>query len=298
MTTRVGITTPQLALRPKQSRVRRLLHLARQKPVGAVSLLVILALIAMAAFADAIAPYGKTAMVGVAFTEPFSPGHFLGTDHLGRDVWTRTIYGSRISIWVGLVAVFTGVLSGSVLGIISGYFGGKLDLILQRVLDAVMSLPALVLALTIVSVLGASTTNALIAIAVVLAPSVARIIRGQVLSVKEFQYVEAARALGASTPRILLQHITPNVFFYVVILISVDLGAAIIIEASLSFLGLGTQPPTPSWGYMLSNEGRKYLTLAPWIALAPGVAISVVVLAFNMLGDTIRDILDPRLRGT
>jgi peptide/nickel transport system permease protein len=212
-------------------------------------------------------------------------------------VLSRIIHGARISLWVGLLAVGIGTAAGMVIGLACGYWEGRLDMLLQRVMDAMQSIPGLVLALAIVSVLKPSTTNAMLAIAMVIIPGNSRIVRGAVMSAKQNRYVEAAEAIGCRQPRVLLVHILPNVTAPILVIASIWLGNAILIEATLSFLGVGTQPPTPSWGLMLSSTGRAFMEQAPWLAIFPGLAISLAVLGFNLFGDTLRDAWDPKLKG-
>ncbi len=278
---------------PLSDAARRLVR----TPVGAVSLAAILLLMIAAALSPVATPHDPFLIADRPFLRP-SFTHWMGTDSIGRDLFSRVLIGARISLYVGVVAVVAGTLSGSFVGLISGFAGGKLDLVVQRVVDSMVSIPALVLALVIVSVFGPGTTNGLLAIALVIAPNNSRVIRGAVLSVKENVYIEAASATGASPWRVMLRHVLPNVTAPILILVSASLGAAILIEAALSFFSLGTQPPDPSWGYMLSKDGRAFMERAPWLAIFPGLAISITVLAFNLLGDVIRDVLDPRLRGT
>jgi peptide/nickel transport system permease protein len=288
-----AFTLPKAAPR---SRWRNLCTFTRRQPLGVASGLLICVLVFTAIFADVIAPYDPLE------TRPdlrlLSPRlqHPFGTDDIGRDVLSRVIYGARISLWVGLLAVGIGTFVGTIIGLISGYWEGAVDLWLQRVMDALMTIPGLILALAIISVLTPNTTNAMLAIAIVIIPGNSRIVRGTVLSAKQNPYVEAARALGCGHTRIISSHILPNVTAPILIIASIWLGNAIFIEASLSFLGLGTQPPTPSWGLMLSSTGRAFMEQAPWLAIFPGLAISLAVLGFNLFGDTLRDIWDPKLR--
>ena len=278
------------------SRTRLLWLTLRRKPLGAVSAGIILLLILTAIFASVLAPYDPLETRPDIRLQPPGREHLFGTDDIGRDVLSRIIYGSRISLWVGLLAVGIGTMAGMVVGLVCGYWEGRIDLVLQRVMDAVQAIPGLILALAIVSVLTPNTTNAMLAIAMVIIPGNSRIVRGAVLSAKQNRYVEAAEALGCRHLHILVRHILPNVTAPILIIASIWLGNAILIEATLSFLGVGTQPPTPSWGLMLSSTGRAFMEQAPWLAIFPGFAISLAVLAFNLFGDTLRDAWDPKLR--
>jgi len=278
------------------SRTQQLWDALRRKPLGAVSAALIALLVLTALFADVLAPYDPLAtQPDIRLAAP-SRDHPFGTDDIGRDVLSRVIHGSRISLWVGLLAVGIGTVAGMLIGLVCGYCERQVDMILQRIMDAVQAIPGLVLALAIVSVLRPSTTNAMIAIAMVIIPGNSRIVRGAVLSAKQNHYVEAAQAIGCRHPRIITSHILPNVTAPILIIASIWLGNAILIEATLSFLGVGTQPPTPSWGLMLSSTGRAFMEQAPWLAIFPGLAISLAVLAFNLFGDTLRDAWDPKLR--
>ena len=267
-----------------------------KKPLGFVSAFVIGVLVASALAAPYVAPFDPIAISIETFQAP-NTTYFFGTDDLGRDMFSRILHGSRISLYVGFLAVCLGSLGGALVGLISGFAGGWIDMVIQRVVDAVLAFPGIVLAMSLVAVLGTSTTNALLAIAIVIIPFQSRVVRGAVLSVKQNVYVEAAEAVGASPQRIMFRHVLPNVVAPILILISASLGNAILIEAGLSFLGLSTQPPEPSWGLMLSGTGRRYMEEAPWLAIFPGLAIAITVLAFNLFGDSIRDALDPKLRG-
>ena len=275
--------------------------LVRRKPLGAVSAVVILGLLAVAILAPLLAPRDPYALNlnerGLPIRMQGPTAAFpLGTDPLGRDVLSRIIYGTRVSLVVGFASVILGTTLGTVLGLLSGYWEGRLDSVIQRAVDTTMASPGIVLALAVMSVLGQSLTNIILVIALVIAPGASRVVRGAVLAVKQSTFVDAAQALGASPGRIVTRHVLPNVFAPILVIATVWLGNAIVIEAALSFLGLGTPPPTPTWGAMLSGEGRRNLETAPYLAIFPGVAISVVVLAFNMLGDALRDLLDPQLR--
>ena len=271
---------------------------SRRKPLGAIggALLVILVLIAL--LAPLISPHDPYNInVDTILSEPDSE-HWLGGDSLGRDVLSRLFYGGRISLFVGLVSIAIGISLGSFLGAVSAYFGGKVDLIVQRFVDAFIAFPGIILGLAIMAVLGSSVFNIIIALVLVLAPSAIRTVRSQALAVKEMDYVLAARALGANDLRIIIQHIIPNCMAIFIVLFTLNLGYAIIVEATLTFLGVGVPPDVPSWGGMLAEGGIAYLKDAPWLAIAPGIALSLAVFGVNLFGDAMRDVLDPRLRGT
>lgn len=279
------------------SRGQALWVVMKRKPLGMASGALLLVLVFTAIFANVLAPYDPLFAQPEIRLAPPSWAHPFGTDDIGRDVLSRVIYGSRISLWVGLLAVGIGTFVGTIIGLVSGYWEGRLDLVLQRVVDALMTIPGLILALAIVSVLTPNTTNAMLAIAVVIIPGNARIVRGAVLAAKQNRFVEAAQAIGCRDYRIIATHILPNVTAPILIIASIWFGNAILIEAALSFLGVGTQPPTPSWGLMLSSTGRAFMEQAPWLAIFPGLAISLAVFGFNLFGDTLRDAWDPKLRG-
>ena len=278
------------------SRLASLLATMRRKPLGAASAALIVVLLLTAVLADVLAPYDPLAAHPEIRLGAPSWDHPFGTDDIGRDVLSRVVHGARISLWVGFLAVGIGTAVGMIIGLLCGYCEGRVDLVFQRVMDAIQAIPGLVLALAIVSVLRPNTTNAMLAIAMVIIPGNSRIVRGAVLAAKQNRYVEAAQAIGCRHPRIILRHILPNVTAPILIIASIWFGNAILIEATLSFLGVGTQPPTPSWGLMLSSTGRAFMEQAPWLAIFPGLAISVAVLGFNLFGDTLRDAWDPKLR--
>jgi len=250
---------------------------------------------AVALFAPALTPYDPLAQDVAAQAKPPSAQHLFGTDYVGRDVLSRVIVGARPSLGVGLAAVALAILAGSVLGIVSGYLSGAVDLFLQRAVDVLLTLPGLVLALALLAMFGAGYASLVAAIAIVLSPGIARVVRSSALVVSASGYIEAARAIGARDRRILSRHVLPNTLATIVVLASLNLGNAILFEAALSFLGLGVQPPQPSWGNMLSGPARAYFEVAPWMAIFPGLAVSLAVLGFNLLGDALRDAFDPRL---
>jgi len=282
---------------PQQSRLARALRTARKKPLGTVSFLVIVLLVFTAVFAPLIAPYDPTATHPLAKLQGSSAAHLLGTDNLGRDVFSQIVLGARTSLWAGISATVCGTLLGSLIGMLSGYAGGKTDMAIQRCMDALQALPLLVLLLVVVVALGPSLWNIVWALSIGILPAAGRVVRSAALTVKNETFIEAARVVGARPLRILARHMLPNVAAIIIVIASVTIGGAILAEAGLSFLGLGVPPPTPSWGGMLTNSGRRYFELQPTLAIYPGLAISITVLAFNLLGDTLRDILDPRLRG-
>jgi peptide/nickel transport system permease protein len=258
--------------------------------------LLVLLLVLLAVFADVLAPYDPTEMKVVDALKRPSLTHPFGTDRFGRDVLSRTIHGTRIALGVALSSIAIAFAAGTVLGMAGGYFGGWPDLLIGRVMDVLFSFPTLILAIGIAAMLGPGLNNAALAIAVVYAPLFSRVARGPVIVEREKDHVVAARGLGAGGVRVAVRHILPNVLAPLIVQASVSLAVAILTEASLSYLGLGTQPPDPSWGTML-NEGRTYLETAPWMSVFPGLAIMVAVLGFNLLGDGLRDVLDPQLRG-
>jgi len=299
----VGSAAPAIARPPSRlGRLRRRARAAgrfvRRKPLGAAGALIVIALMVMAVFAERIAPYSYDETVRGARMKPPGAAHWLGTDNLGRDMWSRIVYGARVSIAVGFLTVALAVVLATTIGVSCGYFGGVYDLVIQRIVDAWLSFPYLIIILSVMAVLGPGLLNVVISLAVIIAAVNARVIRGATIAISHATYVEAARAVGCGHARILVRHILPNVVATIIILATIGLGAAILAESALSFLGFGVPPPYPSWGAMLSGSGRTYMLRAPWMAVWPGVAISLTVFGFNMLGDALRDVLDPRLRGT
>ena len=291
-------TTPSATLHRKgssesESASRKALKRFSRNRLAVVGLGLIAVLTVLAVFAPAVAPFDPIKQDYNALLQAPSITHLCGTDNLGRDVLSRVIYGARVSLTAGVIAVGLATLVGLVFGLLAGFFGGVVDEVIMRVVDATLAFPFLVLAITLAAVLGPSLQNAMLAIAVVSAPVFARLARGQVLSERERDYVQAAQALGSSDARIVVRHLLPNIAGPIIIQASLSVAGAILAESALSFLGLGVQPPTPSWGEML-NTARGYLRDAPWTAIAPGSLIFIAVLAFNLLGDGLRDALDPR----
>jgi len=269
----------------------------RKNPLGAAGGLMVLLLLIAALFADAFATHNPVRTSSRVLVAPGAE-FWLGTDNLGRDLYSRVLHGARISLVVGLTSTLLGAVAGGLVGLVSGYLGGTIDLVAQRVMDIMQALPILVLALVLTAALGPSLTNTVIAISVVIAPRAARVVRASVLAIREFVYVESARALGVSHARVAWRHILPNTFGPFIVLVTAQLGGAILAEAALSFLGLGVPEPYPSWGRMLSIAAAEYAQKAPWLVIYPGLAISLAVFGTNLLGDALRDTLDPRLRGS
>ena len=270
-------------------------RLVKEKPLGLFGGVITLVFLFTGIFADFIAPYGLNEGLG-EYIQPPSARFIMGTDNIGRDLFSRVIYGARISVVIGLASTTLGTLGSLIIGL-SCYVGPKFDLIMQRVVDAWMCFPSLVLAMVIMSMVGVGTWQVILVISFALAWSGSRIVRGAIMQVMENPYVDAARSIGCSHTKIIMRHIMPNIVGPILMLFSVRVPEAILLEASLSFLGFGVAPPTPSWGIMLSGPGRHWMFLAPWMAIWPGIALSVVVYGVNMFGDAMRDLLDPRLRG-
>jgi peptide/nickel transport system permease protein len=285
---------PEVAERGKWWRVVR--DFTRERPLGAVGAAIVLLNLVVAATANVIAPYDPLATdYGAMLARP-SAAHWLGTDAFGRDVLTRILYGSRTAMLVGFVSAVIGATVGAVIGVASAYFGGKVDLSIQRVMDIFLAFPLIILALAVVSILGNGIENVIVAIMIPMIPRAALVARSSALAIREMPYVDAARAAGFRHRRIIMRHMLPNVMAPYLIMLTAFLGQAILLEASLSFLGLGVSEPTPAWGLMLRGAAVQFAEAAPWMAIFPGLAISLAVFAFNLFGDSLRDALDPRLR--
>jgi peptide/nickel transport system permease protein len=271
-------------------------YFAMRYPLGAAGAVIVTLFVLMAIFADWITLFDPTTTDARASLAAPGGAHLLGTDFMGRDLWSRIVYGARISLAVGIGSTGLGCLFGVTIGLMSGYFGGWFDLIVQRFMDVMQSLPLLVMALVMTAALGPSLTNTIIAISIPLVPNVARVIRSNTLMLREMPYIEAARAVGMNEVSIALRHVLPNTLAPLIVLATAQLGSTILVEAALSFLGLGVPEPHPSWGRMLSESAAEYVRTAPWLAIFPGLAISLAVFGTNLLGDALRDILDPRQR--
>jgi peptide/nickel transport system permease protein len=277
--------------------LRPLWLFCKRKPLGAAGAVLLFAFVGVAILAPALATHDPDLNNYRARVKPPSAEHWFGTDGFGRDIYSRAVYGARLSMYVGVLATLLGTTLGALAGLLSGFLGGRIDQFIQRCADVLFTLPGLVLAMAIVTMLGPSMLNVVIAIAIPRLPSTNRVIRSAVLSAKESLYVEASRAIGCRPWRIMLRHLLPNVTAPYIVIATAGLSGAILVEASLSFLGLGVPPPAPSWGRMLSVEGMRYFETAPWMAIFPGVFISAAVFGANLFGDALRDVLDPKLRG-
>ena len=274
----------------------RIARFSRRQPLGAFSAVVLVVLVLSAVLADVIVPYDPIRNnVGPSLEGPDGT-HLFGTDHFGRDVFSRVVYGARTSLYVGIGATLLGVLAATLLGAVSGYMGAKLDYFVQRFVDLAHAIPPLIFLLGVLLVLGPRTEYVILALGLRTGLSLSRIVRGSVIDIKGEDFVEAARSFGASDARILTFHVLPNIFALIIVLVSTTIGGLIVAEAALSFLGFGVPPPTPSWGGMLSVDGRIYMLAAPWLLAAPAFSLTLVVFATNMFGDALRDELDPRLR--
>jgi peptide/nickel transport system permease protein len=270
----------------------------RHKPLGAAGLCIILVFVFVAVFADVIDRRDPNELNPNALLQAPNSQAWFGTDNLGRDLYSRVVHGSRVALLIGFVAVGIAAAGGTAIGLISGFYGGKADLVIQRFVDAILAFPVLVIALAVVTAVGPSVRNLMLAIAFIMMPGFSRVVRASVLGVKQNLYIEAAQALGQTTPRILLRHVLPNVAAPIIVVATGAIGSAILAEASLSFLGLGPPPPNATWGSMLAVEARFYITIAWWLAVVPSAAITFAVLGFNLFGDALRDVWDPRLRGS
>ena len=287
-------TSQDQELSSTQRLLKQAAHLARTNLIGTLGVVIVFLFIIIAIFAPLISPFDPIDQGAQRFLSP-SMVHWMGTDELGRDIASRVIHGTRVSLYVGLLAVGIGLILGTIIGVVAGYFGKQIDNVLMRLVDMMLAFPGLVLAMLIAGLLGPSLTNAMIAVGLILTPSFARVARGALLSIFSEPYIESARAIGGTDFFIIRRHVLPNMMVPLIVLVTISLSIAILAESSLSFLGLGVQPPNPSWGGMLS-KGRPYMEVAPWVAIFPGLAIMLAVLGFNFLGDGLRDTLDPRLK--
>ncbi len=268
----------------------------RQNPLGTAGGVVVIVMILMAAFAEVVTFYDPTRNNFGAMLEPPSRDYWLGTDQFGRDLYARIVYGARTALLVGFVSAFVGGTVGLILGVASAHFGGRFDMILQSIMDVLMAFPLIILALAMVSIFGTGTINVIIAITIPFIPRCARVVRSSALAVREMPYIDAARAAGFGHARIVLRHMVPNVFAPYLVVMTAAVGQAILLESSLSFLGLGVQEPVAAWGLMLRGGAQEYAESAPWVAIFPGIAISLAVFGFNLFGDSLRDWLDPKMK--
>ena len=286
----------QVALPAQDTWLTSVRRFCRARPLGAIGAAVIVVMIVVALLAPLISPYDPVANDFAGMLAAPSRAHWLGTDAFGRDVLSRLIYGSHTALAVGFGSSMLGASIGALLGVGSAYFGGRVDLYLQRIMDVLLSFPLIILALALVAILGNSIPNLIVAIMIPMIPRCALVIRSSALSIREMPYVDAARAAGFGHARIILRHMLPNVMASYLVMLTAFLGQAVLLEASLTFLGLGVQEPLPAWGLMLRGAAVEFAETAPWMAIFPGLAISLAVFAFNLFGDSLRDALDPRLR--
>lgn len=268
----------------------------RKQPLAAFGGVLVAIMVVMAIAPGLLAPYDPEIITFDAMLLPPDSEYWLGTDQFGRDLLSRIIYGARTALFIGCIAAFTGATTGLVLGVTSAFLGGRVDLAIQRIIDVLIAFPTIIIALSIVAVFGSEIRHVIIAICIPFIPDAARIVRSSTLAIREIPYVDAARALGFSNTRIILRHMVPNVLAPYLIILTANIGQAILLEASLSYLGLGVQEPTAAWGLMLQGGAEEYVESAPWVAIFPGLAIAVAVFGFNLFGDGVRDALDPRLR--
>jgi peptide/nickel transport system permease protein len=273
-----------------------IIRFCRREPLGTVGLVLVLVMALAGLSAEWIAPYSPTSNDFAVMTEPPSWAHLMGTDQFGRDLFSRIIFGARTALIVGFSCAMIGGITGLVLGVGSAYFGGRLDLLLQRVFDVVMAFPLIIMALAVIAIFGGGVHNVIVAITIPLMPRCARVVRSSALAIREVPYIDAARACGFGHTRIILRHMVPNVMAPFLIMLTAFVGQAILAEASLSYLGLGVQEPTPAWGLMLQGGAEEFASTAPWIAIFPGLAIALTVFGFSLFGDALRDALDPKLR--
>jgi peptide/nickel transport system permease protein len=281
---------------PRPSRLATLWQFCAQNPLGAAGGLVVIVMIAMATLAEVVTVYDPTRNNFGVMLEPPSRDYWLGTDQYGRDLYGRIVYGARTALLVGFVSAFVGGTVGLILGVSSAHFGGRFDMILQSIMDVLMAFPLIILALAMVSIFGTGTLNVIMAITIPFIPRCARVVRSSALAVREMPYIDAARAAGFSHTRIVLRHMVPNVFAPYLVVMTAAVGQAILLESSLSFLGLGVQEPVAAWGLMLRGGAQEYAESAPWVAVFPGIAISLAVFGFNLFGDALRDWLDPKMK--
>ena len=298
MSNPTGILAAEIGPKRRSRLVEFFIRLVREKPLGTVSGIIILILILVAIFADALAPYEFTEIHLEDILQGSSAQYLLGTDHVGRDLLSRLIYGARLSLVVGLVATTVNIVVAVLIGGTSGFLGGKFDLAVQRFVDAWMCFPGLLLLLTIMSIAGRGLPQIILVMGIAGGIGSSRVVRGAVIGIKENDYFLAAQAIGSPSTTTLMRHVLPNIMPVMIIIFSITVGGVIIAAASLSFLGFGLPPATPDWGGLLSREGRKYMEVAPRLALYPGLALTITVYCFNMFGDAMRDLLDPRLRGS